>query len=113
MKTTIKQLAAGTILGLLLLAVNVHAEGKGAIKASSLESIETTIELENWMIDETVWNVESFFYIEDATEESLDLESWMVNDENWNNIVSYENETETDSSLELENWMTNSLVWNK
>ena len=113
MKTTMKQLAAGTILGLLLITANVHAEGKGTTIASSLESIETTIELENWMIDETVWNVESSFYMEDATEESLNLEAWMVNDENWNNIISFENETENDRDLELESWMTDSLVWNR
>ena len=113
MKTTVKQLAAGTILGLLLIAVNVRAEGKEATKASSLESIETTMELENWMIDETIWNVESSFVMEDVTEESLNLENWMVSDEIWNNIQSMEIETEKESSLELESWMTDSLVWNR
>ena len=113
MKTTMKQLAAGTILGLLLITVNVHAEGKEAPKASSLESIETTMELESWMIDDNIWNITSSYALEDVTEESLNLEDWMISDESWNNIQSMNNEAEKESSLELESWMTDTLVWNR
>ncbi len=113
MKTSMKQLAAGTILGLLLLAVNVRAEGKEVTKASSLENSEATLELENWMIDETVWNIESSFIMEESTEESLVLEDWMISNETWNNIQSMETETELESLMELECWMTDSMVWNR
>ncbi len=113
MKTTMKQLAAGTILALLLMAVNVHAEGKEVKKASSLENSEATLELENWMIDETVWNLESSFIMEEATEESLVLEDWMISDETWENLENVKTETELESSMELESWMTDSMVWNR
>ena len=113
MKTSMKQLAAGTILALLLMAVNVHAEGKEATKASSLEATETTMELESWMIDESIWNTTTSFIKEEVTEESLNLEGWMFNDESWNNIETMKIESETEGSLELENWMTDSLVWNR
>jgi len=113
MKTTMKQLAAGTILALLLMAANVHAEGKDATKASSLESIETTMEIESWMIDDNIWNITSSNALEDVTEESLNLEDWMISDENWNSIQNMNNETEEESSLELESWMTDTLVWNR
>ena len=113
MKTTMKQLAAGTILGLLLITVNVHAEGKEAPKASSLESIETTMEIESWMIDENVWDVTSSYNLADVTEESLNLEDWMISDENWDKIQSMDSVTEMETSMDLENWMTDSLVWNR
>ncbi len=116
MKTTMKQLAAGTILGLLLIAVNVHAEGKEATNASSLESIEATetaIELENWMIDDYFWNGISSFALENTTEESLNLEDWMVSDETWGNTQNIEVKTEIDSELEIESWMTDTTVWNR
>ena len=113
MKTTMKQLAAGTILGLLLIAVNVHAEGKGTTIASSLESIETTMEIENWMIDESVWNLASTCNLDEAIEESLNLEDWMISDENWNNIQNMDSATEMETSMDLECWMTDSLVWNR
>ena len=116
MKTTMKQLAAGTILGLLLMAVNVHAEGKEATNASSLETTEateTSIELENWMIDDYFWNGISSYAFEDATEESLNLEDWMTNDETWGNVQNIEVITEKDSELGIESWMTDTTVWNR
>ena len=114
MKTTMKQLAAGTILGLLLIAVNVHAEGKEIPKASSLEISEEAMVLESWMTDEAVWDIESSsFIIEEATEESLSLEDWMTSDETWNKLQNVKTETEKESSLELESWMTDTLVWNR
>ena len=113
MKTTMKQLAAGTILGLLLIAVNVHAEGKEATKASSLESIETTMEIESWMIDDNIWNITASNALEDVTEESLNLEDWMISDENWNNIQNMDSTTEMETSMDLECWMTDSFVWNR
>ena len=113
MKTTMKQLAAGTILALLLMVGNVHAEGKEATKASSLESIETTIELESWMIDESVWNIASSSVLEIGSEESLKLENWMINDETWNKIQNVKDTINVESSLGLENWMTDNLVWNR
>ncbi len=113
MKTTMKQLAAGTILALLLMVSNVHAEGKEAAKASSLEATETTMELESWMMDDNVWNGTSTFNFDEATDESLNLEDWMIDDENWGNAQNVEMDTEKDSDLELESWMTDTTVWNR
>ena len=114
MKTTMKQLAAGTILGLLLMTVNVHAEGKEAAKASSLEATETTMELENWMIDDNIWNkASSFNFDEEAIDESLNLEDWMINDASWETAQNVEINTEKDGELELESWMTDAIVWNR
>ena len=112
MKTTMKQLAAGTVLALLLMAVNVRAEGKETTKASSLEITETTMELESWMIDESIWDA-TFYTVEDATEESLNLEDWMISDEDWNNIQNVDFEAEMENLFELEDWMTDTLVWNR
>jgi hypothetical protein len=111
MKTTMKQLATATFIALLLLVVNVKAEGTEKI-ASINESIETTLQIENWMTDETIWNTDSFsndeYYQE--TEAGLELESWMTNAKTWNFEFDFLQVTE--ARLALENWMTSEETWN-
>jgi len=111
MKTTMKQLAAGTFIALLLLVGNVKAEGT-EVKASSQESIETTLQLEKWMTDETLWNKNSMNILEftQETETGMDLETWMINSATWNFNHNFVEETET--GMELENWMTSEETWN-
>jgi len=114
MKTSMKQLATGTLLALLLVVGNVRAEGTEAKAASSLEVTENKLEVENWMTDESTWNKASFFEMEELTEESLQVEDWMTNDNTW--ITESENnglETETETKLEIEGWMTADNVWNR
>jgi hypothetical protein len=110
MKTTVKQLTAGTIIALLLLVGNVNAEGTEA-KASSHENIESTLQLEKWMTDEFVWNTNSIDIseISQETETGLSLENWMTSQETWNLTNNYVEET--DATMELENWMTNAETW--
>jgi len=106
MKTTIKQITAGTFIALLFLVGNA----KGT-EASCLESNETNLHLESWMTDSSIWDVKSYNISEysQETEEALIVESWMTSADVWS--LDYINETE--ASLELENWMTNEDVWNK
>ena len=58
MKTTVKQIASLAFIALILFVGNVKADGT-EIKATSLKTIETSLELENWMTNETVWNTNS------------------------------------------------------
>ena len=112
MKTTMKQLAAGTFIALLLLVGNVKAEGIES-KASGRESIETDLQIENWMINETIWNtktVNNSAFIQE-TETTLVIESWMTNEEKWNSNYNFVEEMETGMSLET--WMTNEKLWNR
>ena len=111
MKTTVKQLAAGTFIALLLLVGNVNAEGTEA-KASSHETIETTLQLEKWMTDEFIWNTNSVNIAEfvQETETCLELESWMTKQESWSLSNSFVEEAEP--AMELENWMTSETAWN-
>ncbi len=111
MKTTVKQLAAGTILSLILLWGNVSAEGTET-KASGREAMETELQIEKWMTDESVWNVnssEAEYALETETE--LQVENWMTSEKTWN--LNSESIEETESALELEDWMTNDETWNK
>jgi len=111
MKTTVKQLTAGTLVTLLLLVGNVNAEGTQA-KASSRETIETSLQIEKWMIDESVWNHNSTrkFELGIQAEPTLELESWMTKTETWNTNIRMVNAPE--SALEIESWMTNENTWN-
>lgn len=110
MTTTMNKFAAAAIFTFIILAGNVRAEGNDAT-ASSLENItETTLQLENWMTDATVWNVSATEIFAVETESELNLENWMIDDSNWKvkqNLVS-----ESESGLNLENWMMKEKTWN-
>ena len=110
MKTTVKQLAAGTILSLILLWGNVKAEGTET-KASGREAIETELQLEKWMTDESVWNVNSISVagIEQENEADMQIESWMTSEKTWNFSINFYEVT--DSPLEIESWMTSNKIW--
>ena len=110
MKTTINKFAAAVIFAFILLAGNVRAEGNDAT-ASSLESItETTLQLENWMTDESLWNVAATETFTVDLESGLEIENWMMDNSTWNVINSQS--VESESSLQLEEWMTNENIWN-
>lgn len=110
MKTTMKKLTAGTFIALLLLVGNVRADGT-ELRASSLENIETTMQLENWMTSETIWNTNSIANSEfvQETETSLEIENWMTSEATWNGSQSFVEETE--AGMQLESWMTNENIW--
>ena len=110
MKTTMKKLAAGTFVALILLVGNVNAEGT-EVKASSHEALETTLQLEKWMTDESIWNSNSANVAEfvQETETSLEIENWMTSEETWNVNNNFVEETE--AGMELESWMLNNKIW--
>lgn len=109
MKTKISQLAVALFLAISLVAGNVNAT-EHDVKASSHENIEATLEFENWMMDENVWNTSSFHYTE-ATETNLELENWMVNDNVWEVESALVIETEIEQELTMEPWMVNEENW--
>lgn len=109
MKTTVKQLATVTFIAILFLVGNVKAEGTETI-ALNREIIETPLELENWMTDETIWNTNDMNIAEfnQETEASLQLEDWMINDATWKVNT---NGTESEPQLTVEPWMLDENVW--
>ena len=115
MKTTLKQIAAATFMVLLVLAGNIKSEGT-ELKASGLEITETSLQLENWMVSELVWNTSTFSSLDFAleTEVNLEMESWMFSETVWNtNSFTYlDFVPETEATLEIESWMTNETIWN-
>ncbi len=109
MKTRISQLVAITLFSLILLVGNVNAKGTES-HASSHENIEATLELEDWMTNDNIWDINNASAFENVNEESLKLESWMVNDETWKLGNTFE--TEKEKTLAIEPWMTNENIWN-
>lgn len=109
MKTTMKQLATGTFIALLLFVGNANAK---ETRASGHESFETTLQVEKWMTDEFIWNTDliSFIEIGQETEANLEIENWMTSLETWNFETGIFEET--DENMELESWMTSEETWN-
>ena len=110
MKTTVKQITAAAFIAILLLIGNTNV--KGSEVEMLKPTIETTLNVENWMFDETVWNKTSAMNYEiiQAAEISLELENWMTCETTWNlneNIIE-----ETETQLKVEEWMISDDIWN-
>lgn len=136
MKTTMKQLAAGTIIAILLMVGNVQAEGTET-KITS-QAVETTLQLEKWMTSENLMgiNMSLIAEIEQESETELAIENWMTIPDTWilNNSIVQEKESElvlenwmvksenrntlnitkdTETEIKVENWMTSENIWNR
>ena len=110
MKTTVKQLAAGTLIALLLMVGNVNAEGTET--KALIRETETTLQIEKWMTDETLWNTNSLNIatLSQETEATLELENWMTSTDTWNFSNYFAEEAE--EKMEVECWMTCDEIWN-
>ena len=110
MKTSVKQIATGTFIALLLMVGNVKAT---ELKPSSLESIEsiekeTTFQIENWMVNDLVCNKNSINIAKfvQEVEPVMELENWMTNYPTWNT-----SNNDNEPKLTVENWMFNDSIW--
>lgn len=111
MKTTVKQLATVTFLAFLLLTGNANAH-RTAVKHVCFEESESMLQLESWMTNEFIWEVNSDVITEFIEETGLEqiVENWMINTEIWNFNSAFTEETET--GLAVEDWMTDYDIWN-
>lgn len=108
MKTTIRQFVAIAIFSFIL-AGNVNAK-EHSLNASSLETIEeTSLEMESWMTDASLWNTGGVPMMEAET--TLRLENWMTDARVWNTNNTDFSEVEAESTLNIENWMTDQATW--
>ncbi len=108
MKTTMKQLTAVSFVALILLVSNVSAEGTQA-KASGYVNNESSLQIENWMINSDTWNVKtSTIDFVDQSDSPLELENWMMANWEMQSMLAVQDEP----ALEVENWMTSADVWN-
>ena len=110
MKTKIRKIAAVAFFALFIFTGNAKAIGTEK-DASGHENIEATLNIENWMIDEVIWDTNDVTTFKLETEKALALECWMTNEKLWD--LETEVGTETEQELEVEPWMTNDNIWNK
>ncbi|HET6556349.1 MAG TPA: hypothetical protein VFG54_03480 [Prolixibacteraceae bacterium] len=68
-------------------------------------SAEESLEVESWMINETMFTSP---VPAEETEESLELESWMLTGENFVDTL---NARESEKALEVESWMLDQNRW--
>jgi hypothetical protein len=108
MKTRLIGIMTATFLTAILFAGNVYANEKKVNVASCLENtMETKLELENWMLDNAYWNSHPV-----KLEETLVIESWMLDENHWT-MPAYELPVaEKDNQMVIENWMINDQYWN-
>jgi hypothetical protein len=75
------------------------------LKFNLTTASEDFLEIEPWMTQPLMWEK-----IEVAQEEELTLENWMVDENVWD-TNSFDLEIEKDSQLKVENWMTDIANW--
>lgn len=111
MKTRINQSAVALLIAFIISIGSVQAT-KRVTKASGHESIiETSLELENWMTDEGLWNTASALIYMELHDEIIELESWMTDSDVWKTTESFDYKKKSETSLELEGWMTDESTW--
>lgn len=112
MKTTVKQIATGTLMVLLSLAINVQAHGTKSNASRHENNFEPALHIENWMIDESTWNLSPSeeTAIQTEHEAELKVEQWMTETYTWNAATILEEATEL--PLQVEDWMTETQSWN-
>jgi hypothetical protein len=123
MKTRISKIATVTLFSLTMLVGNVYAD-KTEASALSNENIERTLEIENWMVNERVWNANNLAAteiettLEVETEEALKVDNWMINNEIFNMgsafITEYASvlEVGTEEAMAIEDWMISNQNFN-
>lgn len=111
MKTTVKQIATGTLMVLLTLAINVQAHGVKSPASRHENNFEPALHIENWMIDESTWNLSPSEEIAIQAEQDAELkvEDWMTDTSVWDAATVLEEVTEL--PLQVEDWMTETKIW--
>lgn len=111
MKNTVKQITAATFLAILLFVGNTNAKGTEVKKLD--KTIETSLDVENWMIDASVWDIKSSinYEIVQVAETNLELEYWMTSEKTWN--FKENSIDETEAQLIVEDWMVKDNIWNR
>ena len=102
MKTKIKQVTAATLIVLSLMGIGINAS---ATELTGCRVVESSLELEDWMTDETFWSTANIFAQE--TDENLLIEDWMTSENTWLVV-----EKAIEPELALENWMIDTENWN-
>jgi hypothetical protein len=102
----------GKALAMIDNTIETYSAPTGADVSASylITETEEALELEDWMTDETSFDVYPMS-VQPEPEEALNLEDWMI-DETYFNPFAFQVMAETESELELENWMTSDEVWN-
>ena len=101
---------AATIFAIALAISNLSfASGNtmNALNAILEEEIENTLELENWMTNET--NFYASVSVDVESEKVLDMEEWMVAENNFFSEMNIENSSE--ETMEMEDWMVDEKVF--
>ena len=105
METKIKQVTAATFIALLLMAVGIKADAS-ATKLTNANKAETTLQVEDWMIDETIWNASEMSFFTYETDAALKVEDWMTDKATW--AIT---EIMAEEKLTVEDWMLDSKIW--
>ncbi len=88
---------------------NLNISTKTTAFFAITEEKDSPLELENWMTNETGFEIE-IIPMETETDELLNMEDWMIEDSNFDMHVT-PLEAETDRPLVLEDWMIDTLCW--
>lgn len=111
MKTTITKLAAIILFSLFVLVGNSDAK-ETKFDVANIETTESTLQLEDWMLSDSIWSTRESFFFETIVEKVMELEDWMTSKLLWNVKDSVEINNDLEQKIEVEPWMTDENIWN-
>ncbi len=106
---TISKILFIALLALVTTTTSAH-ETKLEVASSHGNEIETTLQLENWMLEDSFWETTQAEY-QLELEKPLQLECWMLDESKWEKSEDNLFVTEKEQELELEPWMYNANFW--
>ena len=94
-------------------AKEVLRPNENSLASPKIEQLEfeSDLQIENWMVNEDLWNKSEFlFNLPETPEADLTIEDWMHSDSFFKINKQTENEDSADR-LTLESWMTDNNIW--
>ena len=95
-------------------SLNVNATELPRMSAVEIET-EATPEVENWMIDNNIWNINNnanSFMVEQEMDPELKVEPWMFDEKYFVKSSLEIPLVEIEEPVKLEGWMLNKIYWN-
>lgn len=113
MRTIFRKFSIALFFGVFsILAVDAYAKelkrlaNDATVSSLEIEEAEPALEIEEWMVDDTLWgaSMEQTNELIDDIEPAMEIENWMTNDSLWK--LKDTDNWDIEEDMVIEKWMT-------
>ena len=110
----INQIILSAMFVMFLLTTGMEVTGAERAVAADTERVaETKLVVEDWMVNEKYWDINSSSANTEAeAEPACGIESWMLDERRWDVKPVIRLVVASDEELKIEDWMLNKRLWN-